>query len=483
MRNLVFPEHNNEQINSAYHGAPPLTPKIAPWMKRLIQNKVLLDNLLRDETNPVNLFNLSEFKSNISAFKAIFESSSIQYKLYFARKANKLPCFVSAAKEMNIGVDVASLAELNETLSLGISPEKIVITGTGKSSKLIDQGIIAGCTLILDSFDDLALVSERSKTLNIPATTGLRFSGFPGLKGSKRSRFGFNLKDLPQIVKEVKRNEKQLQTISTLHAHIDKYEVDDRVRACEALLFISDILKNEGHPITTIDLGGGIPISYIDSEAEWSNFNRTFEDCFQKKVNSITYTGDFLASSFSQDTEYQLNIYPAYGTITREKFIERIMNSRSHSGKALKNELLERNLKIAFEPGRSLLDNCGATIAAVAFNKKDSDHNRIIGLHMNSTQLSPFRAELPIDPVLLSSRQERSEPCEGFIVGNMCSESDIIYKRCITFPFEPSRNDIFFFPNTAGYFIHHKEVGTHGLPLAKNIILHPEHLLPLYIYE
>jgi diaminopimelate decarboxylase len=468
---------------NGYTPAPPLTPKVSPWMKNLLMRKENIYEMIGDGSTPTHMLNLEEFKKNITRLCSIFSGYKVKHKVFFARKANKLPCFVSSAKELGIGIDVASFSELNETISLGVSGEKIIVTSIAKSKILIDLALTSQATLIIDCMDELHAVLSRAKEIRIPPKIGLRFSGFPGLSGTGRSRFGFSMKDTSSIVTVLKDNILMRPEISTLHAHIDKYEIQDRITACEQLLFLCDIFNSKDIPCKGIDLGGGIPITYLDSKNEWNKFTSSFKEDFLNGHNRFTYTGDFLGSSTDSRPNYQINMYPAYGEVTKDTFIDTILSTSFSNGKKLDKELSDRDLSLSFEPGRSLLDNCGLTAASVAFTKHDTHGALLIGLSMNHTQLIPFRAELPFDPIVISRRQDCSPPCDAFVVGNMCSESDFIFKRCLAFPFTPCRDDIFVFPNTAGYFMHHKEVGTHGGPLAKNMVVHPEHLRPLFLYD
>ncbi|PQZ85195.1 hypothetical protein CQ016_14190 [Arthrobacter sp. MYb222] len=71
--------------------------------------------------------------------------------------------------------------------------------------------------------------------------------------------------------------------------------------------------------------------------------------------------------------------------------------------------LKRRGIQLRCEPGRSLLDGCGMTLAQVAFVKTRSDGLPLVGLHMNRTQCRSTSADFLVDPLLLQTGTPRRE--------------------------------------------------------------------------
>ena len=106
---------------------------------------------------------------------------------------------------------------------------------------------------------------------------------------------------------------------------------------------------------------------------------------------------------------------------------------------------------------------------------------------MNRMNLKPFRSEFICDPILLPrdpDRQNLLRPvAEGaFLVGSLCSESDLIYRRKLKLAFMPEVGDAVLFPNTAGYMAHHMEIGTHGGDLPRNLLLDEDSLSVIDVF-
>jgi diaminopimelate decarboxylase len=422
--------------------------------------------------SPLHVLVASEFTRNVNDLLLPLRQRGISGTLFFARKANKLPWFVGLCKETGIGVDTASLRELQETLLLGVSPDQIVVTAISKGHELISLAISKGCLLIIDNSDELEMVRSVARSLGTSARIGLRFSGFIANGRKIFSRFGFPIADWPQLNAELIADP-SLQ-IELFHAHLDRYDVNERALAARQLIDCADSAAATGRSISSIDLGGGILMRYLKEASQWRHFLDDLLSSIAGNRPLFTYQGDGLGYyKAGREVHGSPDLYPAWNDISKERFIAAILD-HTKNGVPLHRELSARKIKLFFEPGRSLLDNVGITLAKVCFRKRDTSGNLLIGLEMNRTNLRPFRAEFCSDPILLSeeSHEMRKKSTEGaFLVGNLCTESDLLFKRKLQLSYLPQPGDIFCFANTAGYLAHHAETGTHGGPLPTNLLV------------
>jgi diaminopimelate decarboxylase len=462
----------DKPIASTRGCAPPLTAKLAPWMRRLIERPEIAGAWLEQHGSPVHVVVVSEFERNVKDLLSAIHSRALSGGLFFARKANKLPWFVTAAMEQGIGVDTASLREVKETLELGVSPGQVIVTAVGKEQELVAEAVGNGCLLVIDNADELELVRSVARSLGKCARIGLRFSGFEAGAGKVFSRFGFPVAEAGELVATATQSG-QLK-LELLHAHLDRYDTQERAVAALQLIRIADSLAALGHPISGIDLGGGILMRYLESESEWQAFLDQLVASVRGDHPPFTYRDDGLGYyRVGNELFGQADLYPAWNKISKERFIAAVLDY-TEDGIPLHRHLSERGLKLFFEPGRALLDNTGITLARTAFRKRDTLGNLLLGLAMNRTNLRPFRAEFCSDPILLAGGT-RSELAGGaFLVGNLCAEGDILFRRKIDIRRLPEPGDIFCFANTAGYLAHHLEIGTHGNPLPKNLLVEPQ---------
>lgn len=132
--------------------------------------------------------------------------------------------------------------------------------------------------------------------------------------------------------------------------------------------------------------------------------------------------------------------------------------------------LKDRAIELRMEPGRSLLDQCGITVAKIAFRRKDTEGNWLFGLEMNRTQLRSSSADFLLDPIHIPKEvREEQEKTYGYLVGAYCLEQEFILKRKIQFNQFPNVGDLIVIPNTAGYMMHFFESEAHLFELANNV--------------
>lgn len=462
---------NETIVASLRDCAPHLTPKLAPWMKRLIEKPGVASAWLSAYGSPLHVVVESEFRRNVKDLRSPLIDRNVSGSLFFARKANKLPWFVSLAKDEGIGVDTASLQEVKETLALGVPGPQVVVTAIGKKQELVDIAIREGCLLIVDNIDEVEQIGTAARKLGKPARIGLRFSGFEVLGTKVFSRFGLPFEDHRQILSTV---DPSILKLEFLHAHLDRYDTTQRAIAGLRLLEVADCAAELGHTISSVDLGGGIVMRYLNSRQQWEEFNDSLLASVAGERPYFTYLEDGLGYHRTGNGVIgKPDLYPAWNQISKERFIAAVLDY-CDGDVPFHRQLTGRNIGLYFEPGRALLDNVGMTLATVTFRKRDTLGNLLVGFEMNRMNLRPFRAEYCCDPILPANDQ-RPRATEGaYFVGNLCSESDLLYRRKLDLPYIPEREDFVFFANTAGYLAHHMEIGTHGNPVPKNILVDPE---------
>lgn len=452
--------------------APPLTAKLAPWMRKFIAQNESSPDFYNKFDLPAHLIYGDEFRRNVRDLKAPIEERNLKGGLYFARKANKLPWLVEIARQEGLGIDTASLGEVRETLALGVLPSKVVITAIGKQEELADLAISKGCLLIIDNEDELQLIQAEAQKLGRKARVGLRFSGFQTAERIVFSRFGLPVEDFKQIFALLDKN---LVEVENLHAHIDRYDTNERACASFRMLKIIDWARGEGFEIKSIDLGGGILMRYIDSQSEWKDFQESLLDSVKGKRPYFTWLNDGLGyNRFGDEIVGKPDLYPAWNNLSKERFVSAVLDE-IQDGEVLHRAFSNRNVELYFEPGRCLMDNVGMTLARVTYRKRDTLGNLLVGVNVNRMNVRPFRAEFICDPVFMRQNKDSIQAATtsqgAYIVGNLCSESDLLYRRKISIGAALAPKDVVCFPNTGGYLMHHMEIGTHGDPLPVNILL------------
>ncbi|STB94362.1 decarboxylase [Corynebacterium amycolatum] len=426
------------------HGAPPLTARTEKWAADLVARPDACQDLLDTYASPVNVLEPGPMESNIDELVEAGKRCGVEVKMFFARKANKGLVFVDTVRDAGHGVDVASYDELRQVLGRGVAGERIIVSAAIKTDHLLRLAIEGSAVISVDNRDEydriVALAGENT------ALVAPRLAPDPSTMAP--TRFGERLTAWAEHLSTVERNVR----VVGVHAHLHGYAAADRSATIRECMQLIDALRAAGHAPEFIDIGGGVPMSYIDDAEQWKDYLEAIEVQRAGYAEPFTWKADPLTTT-----------YPYHQRPTRGAWLEEVL------GGGVAGELRERGLRLHLEPGRSLLDGCGLILAQVAFVKTRSDGVPLVGLHMNRTQCRTTSDDYLVDPILVK-RTPPSAAVEAFLVGAYCIEDEVILRRRIRFPQGVSAGDIIAIPNTAGYFMHILESASHQIPLAKNVV-------------
>lgn len=457
-----------------------LTPITSPWMHNLMRNPELIEELVEKYGSPINVHHTPSFHKNSSAYQKVFERFAIDGQIYFARKANKSKTLVKAALEHGIGIDTASQRELAQTLALGGTKKTIVLTAAIKNEALIRLAIENEVAIIVDNLDELQLVNQLAGDMGQTCNIGIRLSGFVIGNQKLYSRFGF---DIEQDLHNLKFWFSDKATFPNLelkgfHFHLDSYSIEERGQATLQTLNVIQDFRKQGNTIDFLDIGGGILMNYLESKKEWDSFQLNLKKAVTWKTEPITFKNNGLGFELNpnkSEVTGKLQTYPYYNEINGAEFLSQVLSYKNGDGISIAELLRQSNIQFRIEPGRSLLNQTGITLAKVAHRKRDSKGNWLVGLEMNMSQLKSSSADFLLDPyVIYQNEPETTEPADLYFTGAYCLEQDVVLKRKLTFPNLPSRSDYVVFVNTAGYMMHFYETQAHLFDLSQNLFIEEE---------
>ena len=460
------------------HGTPPLTARLESWMELLLADPAACRGLIDRFGSPVNLHDFAALGRNVEELRAAAAGHCVDFQVYLARKANKTIGAIDAAVDAGCGIDVASLHELDQCLRRGVDPGRIIVTAAVKSPALLRLALENDVVVSLDNEDEAQDLREVAASCGVRARVALRLASSDARLPPTR----FGLKAAAWLGFLGGRPDPAHFEVAGIHFHLNGYSAEHRALVLAESVQLVDALVDLGHAPAFIDMGGGIPMSYLDDASQWAGF---WEALAEQPAGGeqITWKSDSLGALGS---EPGTGVYPYHQSPVRGQWLDAVLGSRpSGAGRSIAGELIERNIQLRCEPGRSLLDGCGLTLAAVAFGKERSDGVPLLGLHMNRTQCRSTSADFLLDPVLVHLPEPRRprEPFSGFLVGAYCIEEELILRRRFEFPLGAAANDVIAFPNTAGYLMHIVESASHQLPLAVNLLWDGGSWLPDEIEE
>jgi diaminopimelate decarboxylase len=188
----------------------------------------------------------------------------------YAIKANSNQAVLRLFAGLGAGADVVSEGELRRALAAGIPPQRIVFSGVGKTSAELAAALDADIHQInIESLGELRQLSALAATRGRTARVALRVNPDVDAKtlsdistGRKGDKFGIAHGDVVAAY----RLAVQLPGVDPvgLAVHIGSQivELGPSRAAFARLAGLVEALREDGHRIDHIDLGGGLTIAY-----------------------------------------------------------------------------------------------------------------------------------------------------------------------------------------------------------------------------
>jgi len=173
--------------------------------------------------------------------------------------------------ERGAGMDVVSGGELYRARKAGAAMDKVVYAGVGKTDDEIIDAIGAGIGWFnIESEAEFENIATIAKRLGKTAKAALRVN--PDVHdpkthaktttGKKETKFGV---DIDRARRFFERYGKDAHLkLDAIHLHIGSpiYSAEPYVRAIHKAMELIDELKQSGHEVNTLDIGGGFAADY-----------------------------------------------------------------------------------------------------------------------------------------------------------------------------------------------------------------------------
>ncbi|QEG23858.1 Y4yA family PLP-dependent enzyme [Mariniblastus fucicola] len=464
-------------------GIVALSARLESWMTEALSNTPTeIVQSIEQFGSPLNVIATAPLVRNLRQLESVAAERDLPFKVFFARKSNKCLAFVDAAHQAGGGVDVASEQECRQALDRGVPGPDIICTAAIKTKALVELCVANQVTIAIDNRDELQRVREIAAASKATAEIAIRISGFVHDGEKLHSRFGFDVDEVQDLASSTLRSidRKEVRVIG-LHFHLDGYCSKQRVSAIRQCLPLVDHFRSVGLDVRFVDIGGGLPMSYLESEQQWNRFWREHRDALQSKRTELTYRNHGLGFlPVDGEVHGKRNTYPYWQNPVRAQWLQHVLDDSACAEQkadlepnvpTIADALRDRSLQLRCEPGRSLLDGCGMTLARVEFVKQHHSGDHFVGVAMNRTQCRTGSDDYLVDPVVIRGQENDDQTqIEGYLVGAYCTESELISLRKLRFPNGIAAGDVIAIPNTAGYFMHFLESRSHQFPLAKNVL-------------
>jgi diaminopimelate decarboxylase len=299
----------------------------------------------------------------------------------YSVKANSNLAVLNVLARLGSGFDIVSGGELARVLAAGGSAAKTVFSGVGKTEAEMRGALEAGVLCFnVESEGELARLAAVARSMGKIAPVSLRINPDVDPKthpyvatGLRESKFGIPYDAaLPLYRKAVKLPELRVTGID-VHIGSQITDVEPFVAALEKVLEFVDVLDATGVHLEHLDLGGGLGIRYRDEAPPAAK--------------------DYLEGLFRR--------------------------------------LGKRDVRILFEPGRSLVGNTGLLLTRVEYLKQGGAKNFVVTDAAMNDLLRPalYDAWHEVLPVA-----RRNGPAQRYdIVGPVCESADFLARgRALT---------------------------------------------------
>ncbi len=337
---------------------------------------VAIPDIAAQVGTPFYCYSTATLTRHFRVFSEAF--SDLDALVCYAMKANSNQAVLKTLARLGAGADVVSEGELRRALAAGIPAEKILFSGVGKTAREMDFALQAGILCFnVESEPELELLSQRASALGKVAPVSMRINPDVDARthskistGKAENKFGIPW----QHARAVYARAAELPGIRVtgIDTHIGSQitELQPFDDAFSLLAELVGTLREDGHAIDHVDLGGGLGIPY-------------------RADNNPPPLPD------------------AYAAVVRK-------------------HVSQLGLKVMFEPGRMIVGNAGILVSQVIFVKEgDAKNFLIVDAAMNDLiRPTLYEAFHDIRAVVLPPAD--APRMRADVVGQVCETGDYL---------------------------------------------------------
>lgn len=190
----------------------------------------------------------------------------------FAVKANSNIAVIATLARLGAGADVVSAGEMKRALVAGVPAGRIVFSGVGKTADEMAQALKAGMLQInVESAPELETLSGVASALGRDAPVALRINPDVDARthakiatGKRENKFGVPLKDARALYRRAAGMDGIRVVGVAVHIGSQILELEPFRQAYRRIAELTTALREDGHRIRHVDLGGGLGIPYED---------------------------------------------------------------------------------------------------------------------------------------------------------------------------------------------------------------------------
>jgi diaminopimelate decarboxylase len=299
--------------------------------------------------------------------------SGLPHRVCYAVKANSNLSILSLLAKEGAGFDIVSGGELYRVLQAGGDAQSIVFSGVGKTEDEIRYALETGIhSFNCESAAEVKTISRIAADLGVRASIALRVNPdvdavtHPYIStGLREHKFGIAIEEAEELyARSASLPGVALEGVSC-HIGSQLLNVDPMLEAADKVLALVARLRSAGLPITTLDLGGGLGVPYRAGERPVA-------------------IGDFI--------------------------------------RRLRTRIVNSDLKLFLEPGRSIVAEAGVLLSRVVLTKRNGSKTFVILDAGMNDLIRPALYQAHHEVMPLHGPEGQTERVE--IVGPVCESAD-----------------------------------------------------------
>ena len=293
----------------------------------------------------------------------------------YAVKANDALGILSLLARAGSGFDIVSAGELYRVLKAGGDPSRVVFSGVGKTAEEIEYALDQRIhSFNCESEPELALIDALAARRGVRARFAVRVNPdvnadtHPYIStGLREHKFGIDIHEAEAVYERARGLRNLSAEGVSCHIGSQLLDADPIFEAAGKVLALAERLRGAGHPIASIDLGGGLGVAYRPGEE--APQIRAFVECIRKRVEG-------------------------------------------------------RGFKVMLEPGRSIVGPAGVLLTRVLYRKRNVKKEFVVVDAAMNDLIRPslYRSHHDIIPV----RRSHRPPIVADVVGPVCETGDFL---------------------------------------------------------
>ncbi len=229
---------------------------------------VSLTRLADEVGTPFYCYSTATLERHYRVFAEAF--AGVPTLVCYAMKANSNQSVLRTLAKLGAGADVVSGGELKRARAAGISPQKILFSGIGKTEAELRQALAEDILCInVESEPELELLSKLASEMGRTARISVRINPDVDAKthakistGKSENKFGIPLSRAREVYARAAKLPGIKVTGVDMHIGSQITDLGPLEDAFKLMVEFVGMLRADGHTISHVDFGGGLGIPY-----------------------------------------------------------------------------------------------------------------------------------------------------------------------------------------------------------------------------